>query len=105
MEKFCVNRLIWFYDWSPIERTIQFILIALYLGTSVLFLSRIRNTVSAGSKKAIALVEGSISVLFVLFLLASVRFSDVSVWLTLLLQVYVCIGSILLSKSKNIQKA
>lgn len=107
MEIFCVNSLIWFYNWSLSEKCIQIILTVLYFGASIAFLisPRIRNTLPAESKKTVAIVEGIVSLLILYFILTSVRFSNVSVWIILFLQVYICAISIYTySREKSIER-
>lgn len=92
MEIFCVNNLIWFYSWSPYEKCIQIILIVLYLGVSIAFLSsyRIQNAISGKIVGMVAIGEGIVSSLILYLILTSVSFSSTSVWIVLLLQIYIC---------------
>lgn len=91
MEIFCLNRLIWFYDWSLAEKWIQIILVVLYFGAlgAVPLLGRKHHAATAGNRKIIAMIEGIISALILYFMLTSVNFSDVIAWLTLSLQVFI----------------
>ena len=91
MEIFCVNSLIWFYDWSVLEKCIQMILMVLYIVVSLglLILRRIKNTQSGKHMKIVAIVEGSVSYLILYLILISAKFSGASVWLVLFLEVYI----------------
>ena len=91
MEIFCVNSLIWFYDWSVLEKCIQMILMVLYIVVSLglLILRRIKNTQSGKHMKIVAIVEGTVSSLILYLILISAKFSGASVWLVLFLEVYI----------------
>ena len=96
MEIFCVNSLIWFYNWSLPEKYIQIILMILYIGISIVFpfFCRIKDAVSQKRLKLMAISEGIISGLVLFFILTSVNFSSINVWIILLLQIYICAMSI-----------
>ena len=96
MEILCVNSLIWFYDRSLPEKYLQIILVLLYFGISIVFplFCRINDAIFQKRLKVIAISEGIISGLVLYFILTSVNFSSMDVWIILLLQIYICTMSI-----------